>query len=42
MAFLSIQRKGAKLYSMRVMLNYRPIIRRTTVMREMISYGIHS
>ncbi|KAL8449328.1 hypothetical protein Emed_003209 [Eimeria media] len=37
MAFLSIQRKGAKLYSMRVMLNYRPIIRRTTIMRDMIA-----
>ncbi|XP_026192209.1 uncharacterized protein LOC34619768 [Cyclospora cayetanensis] len=38
MAFLSIQRKGEKLYSMRVMLNYRPIIRRTTVMRDMILF----
>ncbi|CDI74185.1 IQ calmodulin-binding motif domain-containing protein, putative [Eimeria praecox] len=42
MAFLSIQRKGAKLYSMRVMLNYRPIIRRTTVMREMISVQLNT
>ncbi|KAL8454422.1 hypothetical protein Emag_001449 [Eimeria magna] len=40
MAFLSIQRKGAKLYSMRVMLNYRPIIRRTTIMRDMIASGV--
>ncbi|KAL8428545.1 hypothetical protein Efla_003316 [Eimeria flavescens] len=42
MAFLSIQRKGAKLYSMRVMLNYRPIIRRTTVMRDMIAVQLDS
>ncbi|KFH05248.1 myosin head (motor domain) domain-containing protein [Toxoplasma gondii MAS] len=37
LALLSIRRKGSKLYGLRVQLNYTPIYKRTTVVRDMLS-----
>ncbi|PFH32008.1 myosin head (motor domain) domain-containing protein [Besnoitia besnoiti] len=37
LALLSIRRKGSKLYSLRVQLNYTPIIKHTTVVRDMLN-----
>ncbi|CBZ51222.1 hypothetical protein NCLIV_042890 [Neospora caninum Liverpool] len=36
LALLSIRRKGSKLYGLRVQLNYTPIYKRTTVVRDML------
>ncbi|PHJ15747.1 myosin head (motor domain) domain-containing protein, partial [Cystoisospora suis] len=36
LALLSIRRKGSKLYTLRVQLSYRPILKNTTFIRDML------